>query len=412
VKGIFWNTLGSIIFSANSVLMLIVVSREFGVVAAGEFGVANTTAQLLYIVGIFGVNAYQMTDYNEKYSFAEYFSVKIITSIIMMVLCLCIITLTGCMNNKNLLTLLLTLFMCINSIAELFQSFFFQHNRLDLSGKSLFTRNSLSFVIFYISVKLKLGINSSLILMIITNLLATYFNCIRRTNRFSKINMSKNVHKVKSLLLECIPVFLSLFLMTFMTNCSKYVIEFLANDEVQGYFNIIFFPAMVINLCSSFIFKPLLNKFSSFIENNDVRRFINLLRRQIGFILVFTFICCLACIIAGPSVLGFFFKVDLTNYMIEMIIILFGGGCLAIAALLYYLLIILRMQKFIFLNYVICTILCIFLSVFLVSKHLELGASIAFSISYLILDLIFIFILIYQLRRLKNARDNRSYHHI
>ena len=71
-KSLIWNTLGSGMFAANSVLLLLIVSRVFGVAAAGDFGIAFTTAQILYIVGLFGINHFQMTDYAEQYSFASY----------------------------------------------------------------------------------------------------------------------------------------------------------------------------------------------------------------------------------------------------------------------------------------------------------------------------------------------------
>lgn len=62
-KGVIWNTLGSGMFAANSVLLLLIVSRVFGVAAAGDFGIVFTTAQILYIIGLFGINHFQMTDY-------------------------------------------------------------------------------------------------------------------------------------------------------------------------------------------------------------------------------------------------------------------------------------------------------------------------------------------------------------
>lgn len=55
-KGVIWNTLGSGVFAANSILLLLIVSRVFGVAAAGDFGIAFTTAQILYIIGLFGIN--------------------------------------------------------------------------------------------------------------------------------------------------------------------------------------------------------------------------------------------------------------------------------------------------------------------------------------------------------------------
>ena len=65
-RGIFWNTLGSTMYGLNSFLMLALVSRVGTVEETGAFGIAFTTAQLMYIVGLLGVSHYQMTDYEKN----------------------------------------------------------------------------------------------------------------------------------------------------------------------------------------------------------------------------------------------------------------------------------------------------------------------------------------------------------
>lgn len=59
-------------YGLNTFLMLALVSRVGSVEEVGAFGIAFTTAQLMYIVGLFGVSHYQMTDYDKTYSFREY----------------------------------------------------------------------------------------------------------------------------------------------------------------------------------------------------------------------------------------------------------------------------------------------------------------------------------------------------
>ena len=98
-KSLIWNTLGSGMFAANSVLLLLIVSRVFGVAAAGDFGIAFTTAQILYIIGLFGINHFQMTDYAEQYSFASYRAAKWITTAAMICGCLVLFFFGG--NVKN-----------------------------------------------------------------------------------------------------------------------------------------------------------------------------------------------------------------------------------------------------------------------------------------------------------------------
>ena len=166
--------MGSGVFAANSVLLLLIVSRVFGVAAAGDFGIVFTTAQILYIIGLFGINHFQMTDYAEQYSFASYRAAKWITTAAMICGCLVLFFFGGNTRKQAWLLLLLTMYMTVHSFAELYQSRFFQKNRLDLCGKSLFYRTFFSLCCFAV---LSATIHNLYIAsagMVLTNLVTMY----------------------------------------------------------------------------------------------------------------------------------------------------------------------------------------------------------------------------------------------
>ena len=94
-KGVFWNTKGSAAYGANSFIMLALVSRVGTVEQSGYFGIAFTTAQILYIVGLFGVNIFQMTDYQHQYRFSDYAKVKIFSCLLMLGGCVLSIFIIG-----------------------------------------------------------------------------------------------------------------------------------------------------------------------------------------------------------------------------------------------------------------------------------------------------------------------------
>ena len=126
-RGFFWNTLGSTMYGLNSFLMLALVSRVGTVEETGAFGIAFTTAQLMYIVGLLGVSHYQMTDYEKKYSFREYGVLRALSCALMAVGCALSIQVMGFSGQKALLTALLTLLMLLNVVGDLYQNLFF-HN--------------------------------------------------------------------------------------------------------------------------------------------------------------------------------------------------------------------------------------------------------------------------------------------
>ena len=150
-KGIIWDVSGSAMYGLNSFIMLALVSRIGTVEETGEFGIAFTTAQLLYIVGQFGMSLYQMTDYRKKYCFSDYAKIRVFSCALMLAACAVSILTLGFSGRKALFTILLSVLMLLNVVGDLYQNMFFQNNRLDLSGSALFFRTFWSLIAFSIT---------------------------------------------------------------------------------------------------------------------------------------------------------------------------------------------------------------------------------------------------------------------
>ena len=343
LKGSIWNTLGSAMYGANSFLMLALVSREGTVEEAGWFGIAFTTAQLLYIVGLLGINHYQQTDYGEKYSFSVYKWAKAFSTVLMAAGCGISI---GCLHFsgvKAIYTMLLTVLMALNSIGELYQSLFFQKNRLDLSGGALFFRTFWSLLAFSAVVLLSGSILSGIIVQIVVNLAATIYYALRYTGGILEGddgNGRSNIatREACKLIVECLPLFFSVFFMNVVLNSSKYGIEILLDDKAQGYYNMIFFPAQVINLCSQFLFKPMLSSYAESLMEAKGRydRFGRLIMRQIGIVVGFTVVGCIISWWIGTPLMGIIYDKDITAMRMPLLLIVFGGGTFALCQLLYF----------------------------------------------------------------------------
>lgn len=346
VKGTIWNTLGSTMYGVNSFVMLAIVSCVGTAEETGYFGIAFTTAQILFIVGLLGTNHYQQTDYHEKYSFDNYKRAKIVACVLMAVGCVSISCIMDFSRIKMLYTVLLTALMMVNAVGDMYQNLFFQKNRLDLSGGALFYRTFWSLLAFIVTVLTTGNIPAAISLQTVVNIMVTAYYVRRYVPGFlSESSIKTKGVGTKQLIAECLPLFVSLLLMNIVINASKYVIEYLMDDESQGYYNMIFIPVQVINLCSQFIFKPLLNQYSKILEERKYKDFYGMMLRQTGLVASFTIICILAAYFLGVPVLGAIYKKDISAYRIALVYVVIGGGIFAVGQLFYYILVILREQK-------------------------------------------------------------------
>lgn len=331
-------------YGVNSFIMLALVSRVGTVEDAGAFGIAFTTAQLLYIVGLFGVNHYQMTDYDEKYDFASYARVRLFSCVLMLACCACAVLALGFSGVKRIYTICLTVLMLLNACGELYQALFFQKNRLDLSGSALFFRTFWPLVAFATAILLTGKALIAILLQIAANLVITLYYATRVAPKFIS-GEKKRREKSRDLLIESMPLAVSLFLMNVVINMSKYGIELKLDDTAQGYYNMIFMPAQVINLCSQFVFKPFLNEYAALLKQKQNKVFLWMLGKQVILVGGFTAVCCVGAALLGVPVLGFLYNKDLSGLAAPLTGVVLGGGIYALSQLFYFIMVILRQQR-------------------------------------------------------------------
>lgn len=403
LKGPVWNAAGSTMFGLNSMLLLVLVSRVCGVETAGVFSLAFSTAQLLYYVGLFGAEHYQMTDYAQKYSFAAYKKLKLLTTLLAIVCCAAAVLVLGFSAEAVALTFILMLYMQWHSVGSLYQSLQFRLNRLDLAGCARFSRTLIALIFFGTSLVLTRNVYAASLLLLLGCFLAFW-----RWPWWSARPMVERTRGVQSaelweLIKECMPMFLIQFLSNLMLNLPRYAIEQFWNDGVQGIFGMVFMPAQVINLLSIYLYMPMLKHISEVADRRDTKQLFSIMGRQTLLVLGFTAVCTLGAVLLGPEVLGWLYSTNLGDYRLALALVVVGGGMFACSQLLYFVLVILRQQNSLFVSYIIGCVLGALTSLLLVKPFGALGAACAFAAAHVLLSLVLLATLVQRWRRLIHA---------
>ena len=384
-KGIFWNTLGGLMFGANSFIMITVVGQLSSIEETGYFGIAFTTAQLLYIVGLMGVNVYQMTDFNGKFGFSTYLRTRIFSCICMCIFCLIATYMLQFKENKLIYTLLLTVIMLGNALGDVYQNQFFRKKDLAKSGSALFFRTFFSLivfiVVFYISKNLIFALLGQIVMVFLV--VGYYAKWVAPIYLLQEANVS--LDDCKQLVRECFPLFLSMFAMNVIINISRYNVDFYLDDMAQGYYSMIFIVAQGINLCVQFLFTPFLSTYSKAFEENGLSELQNKARKQFVFIGCLTILASLASYILGAQILGIIYHKNLLGLKREITLLTFGGGIFAITQLYYYIFTILRWQKLIFRIYLRSILIAFLITSLLVKYGGLFGAVLSFVLAHIII---------------------------
>jgi O-antigen/teichoic acid export membrane protein len=437
-SGVVWNALGSTMFAANTLIMVVVVSRTSSVATVGCFGIALAVAQLLFNVGLFGVDLFQMTDYQRRYRFADYLWTRVLTCLLMLLACLPIVAWGMPGPEKKLLVVLLTVTFLTHAVGDLYQGLFFRENRLDLSGQALFFRVLCALVAFVAMQALTRDVALALTASIIANVCGIGIWGVYRSQpyrdhegrggreglqaaqdapgiqglrsaRGSRGSQTFRLDRVSSLLRSCFPLFISSFLVLFIFNAPRYGIDWLMDDTAQGYFSMIVLPALVINLAGQFIFRPVLSTISRALEAASMTGFSRILAQQLLIIAALTAAAALAMPFIGIPLLTMLYAVDLSGLSLEASLLVVGGGLFALNQLSYSVLVIMRRQTAILLAYGVGVAAALVITTGAIASLGLLGACLALALSQLPVLLLLGFAIARGLRAtgMRGRRDGR-----
>ena len=132
-----WNITGSIANALLSVVALMIVTRILDDRQADIFSIAWTISQLMATVGTFQIRMYQATDVTGVFRFRQYLIYRMITIGIMMISSYAYVMIRGYSGEKAVVVLLMCIFRAVDSLADVYEGWFQQKERLDLSGKAL-----------------------------------------------------------------------------------------------------------------------------------------------------------------------------------------------------------------------------------------------------------------------------------
>ena len=405
LKDIVWNTLGTITYSAVSLLLSVVIINICGNIEGGIFSFGfSTFAHLIFIISFFGIRPMHIVDIKYRYSFKDYVHFGIKTFLISIFAGICYISfryINGNYNSiKSILLLILVLHGALDGFADYFECEYQRVNKLFMSGQSTFFR-ILSFTATLIVV---VYITNNLLIAEITafsvECLAFYLlNIARSKNVFKTAKLVDNSNKNQTLFFEALPLFLITFLDMYIFSSAKMSIDANLSDVYSGFFNLLFMPTNVIYLVMTLFMKPILTPLSNAYYNN---------KDEYRKILFGTFIIALLISIVSfiASILMGNIYLDLINYVtgnaysftrneivynglpidyLVFLIVMFGGMFYTICTPMYFAIIIENKQRYLVISYITVAIISIFISKVYVVNYGIIGASVSFVISMFLL---------------------------
>ncbi len=401
--------MGSLCNAFSSVLLTILVIRILGKGSESDiFSLAYSTASLFSTIGLFEVRQFQSTDINSEFKFSDYLTMRYINCTLMMIVTTFFILIKNYDIHKGLIIFLVCLYMMIGALQDVYHGLFQLKNRLDLAGKSLSSRVTVSSITFILTLLLTKNLILSCIILCLSSIacFCLYDLSLSKSLGLKNLIKSKFLYKKqKKLYLSCLPLFVCAFLSIYILNAPKYAIDrfFSSSNGIQTSYGILVMPAAVINLLSLFAFRPVMTPMAESYSNGDIKAFLKTFKKLLLWISLTTIVCITLGYTIGVNILSKLCAYDLNSYRIPFAIILLGGGFSALLGIIQYIITILRKQNSLILGYILAGIISYSMSSILIPKYPILGGALSYTSVYLFLTIYFIALIIYYKKDFKKA---------
>lgn len=386
-----WNMIAAMSNSFQSVLLMLVITQTGDVKSASYVAIGFAVANLLMTIGKFGMRNFQVTDIGEKYSFYCYKYSRYFTVICMMIGVggYCVVKwISGDYSlEKTFVVFLFCCYKAIEAFEDVYHGRLQQQGRLDIAAKIWAIRNVIFILEFSALYLLNRNLLVALILSIATTMVLFFIlNTIPKELYGKKQREEKG--SVTKLLSVCFPIAVATFLLMYISNAPKYIIDAEITDREQTYFNILFMVIYVVTLLSNFIYNPVINKLALLWEQAKKGE----LLKKITFILCMVIGIVIIGIgfaeIIGRRLLGWIYGVSLENYKLELRYMIIAGGMIAIMNLLYMLIIMLRKQKIFYFVFSIASIILACFGTGILDKFELLGLCEFYNVVLFIIDIV------------------------
>lgn len=390
--------IGSIFESALSFVLLIAVNRMAGETMGGIFTLAFSHAQLMYYIGTLEVRPIQSTDVRKKYPFSSYFSLRVLSCVLMIAACLAYAFLMDGDPLKKQVVFLVCLYKTTEAMLDTFTAMYQQDDRIEYSGKCSVALVSLAMTAFIGTLAVTGRLEWACIALAAAGMLTLLTYNRQVWKKFPEAKIRLEFGNAGKILASCLPLFICVFVMLYISNAPKYAINRYCTDVIQNRYSILFMPAFAINLLSQFVLRPMLTSMAQLWNSGETARFRRNLLRMSGGILGVTLLGIAGAWLLGIPVLRILYGVDLTEERSILVWVMVYGGLNAVNVFLYDMIAVTRRQKWMLIGYAAAALMIFLLAPVMVQRGGMTGAILSSILSIALLDAILAGILIRVVR--------------
>lgn len=378
-KNFLWNVIGMTCNCFNSLFFMILITRINSMDDAGIFTLSFSIACLVYYIGTYAGRVYQVTNVNDSITDSDFIIHRAITCVMMVFISLMYCFISGYSLYKFTVVILLCIYKSLEAFSDVLYGVVQKNNNLYQVGISLTIKSVFALILFVVVDIVTKNIIYSILFAILAWILVIVLYDFKNVNYVSKFKLHFNISSLRDIFKNGFFVFIINFLSSYIVNAPKYALDGRASNELQAIFGIILMPATLISLGVQYFIQPFLEQLTSSFKNNDKKAFNKVVIKLLFITSGLGVICLIGAYILGIPVLSLVYGLELSAYLFELEIIIFGSILFALSLILSSALITVRYNFIQFIVFVITSVFGFFISIILITRFSIDGAAYAYS---------------------------------
>lgn len=378
-KNFLWNAIGMTCNCFNSLFFMILITRINSMDDAGIFTLSFSIACLVYYIGTYAGRVYQVTNVNDSITDSDFIIHRAITCVMMVFISLMYCFISGYSLYKFTVVILLCIYKSLEAFSDVLYGVVQKNNNLYQVGISLTIKSVFALILFVVVDIVTRNIVYSILFAILAWILVIVLYDFKNVNYVSKFKLHFNISSLRDIFKNGFFVFIINFLSSYIVNAPKYALDGRASNELQAIFGIILMPATLISLGAQYFIQPFLEQLTSSFKNNDKKAFNKVVIKLLFITSGLGVICLIGAYILGIPVLSLVYGLELSAYLFELEIIIFGSILFALSLILSSALITVRYNFIQFIVFVITSVFGFFISIILITRFSIDGAAYAYS---------------------------------
>lgn len=378
-KNFLWNVIGMTCNCFNSLFFMILITHLNSMDEAGIFTLSFSIACLVYYIGTYAGRVYQVTNVNSNITDSDFIIHRAITCFMMVFISLMYCFFSGYNIYKFTIVILLCIYKSLEAFSDVLYGVVQKNNNLYQVGISLTVKSVFALILFVIVDVVTRNIIFSILAAILAWCMVICLYDLKNVNNVSKFKLNFNWISLINIFKNGFFVFIINFLSNYIVNAPKYALDGRVSNELQAIFGIILMPATLISLGVQYFIQPFLEQLTRSFKDNDKNAFNKVVIKLLLMTSGLGLICLVGAYILGIPVLSLVYGIDLSNYLFDLEIIIFGSILFALSLILSSALITVRYNFIQFVVFVITSIFSFFICIVMITNYSINGAAYAYT---------------------------------